>query len=105
MADELLAGNIDLLYYVDPVQDKTDLAVIKDKFRDRLAVAGGISSAVTLYGGNREEIRHAVHTAVKKLGPTGLILSPVDALFPDTHWRSVEAMIEAWREVREVGSD
>jgi len=105
MGDELLAGNIDLLYYADPVQDKTDLAVIKEKFRGRLAVAGGISSALTLYGGNREEIRHAVHTTITKLGPTGFILSPVDALFPDTPWTSVEAMIEAWREVREVGSD
>jgi hypothetical protein len=105
MSDELLAANIDLLYYVDPVQDKVDLAVIKEKFRGRLAVAGGISSAVTLYRGNREEIRDAVHMAVKKLGPTGFILSPVDALFPDTLWTSVEAMIAAWREVSDVGSD
>jgi uroporphyrinogen-III decarboxylase len=105
MGDELLAGNIDLLYYVDPAQDKTDLAAIKEKFRGRLAVGGGISSAVTLYGGNGEEIRQTVHSAVGKLGPTGFILNPVDALFPDTPWASVEAMIEAWREVRDVGAN
>jgi len=29
-------------------------------------------------------------------------LAPVDALFPDTPWASVQAMIEAWREVREI---
>jgi uroporphyrinogen-III decarboxylase len=102
MAEELLAAKTDLLYYVDPVQEKGDLAVIKEKFRGRLAVAGGISSAMTLHGGSREEIRRAVHTAVQKLGPSGFILAPVDALFPDTPWPSVEAMIEAWREVREV---
>ena len=103
MADELLASQIDLLYYVDPVQEKADLAIVKDKFSNRLAVAGGISSAVTLHSGSRDEIRNAVQTAVRKLGPTGFILAPVDALFPDTPWSSVEAMIEAWRGAGELG--
>jgi len=102
MAEELLAANVDLLYYVDPVQEKADLSVVKDKFRNRLAVAGGISSAVTLHSGSCDDIRKAVHTAVHKLGPGGFILAPVDALFPDTPWSNVEAMIEAWREVREL---
>jgi len=102
MASELLAAGIDLLYYVDPVQDKTDLTVVKAKFKGRIAVAGGVSSAVTLHGGSHEEIRQAVHTAVHQLGPTGFILAPVDGLFPDTPWSSVEAMIEAWREVRDI---
>jgi uroporphyrinogen-III decarboxylase len=102
MAEELLAAHVDLLYYVDPVQEKGDLASLKEKFRGRLAVAGGISSATTLHAGSREEIRRAVQTAVQKLGPSGFILAPVDALFPDTPWSSVEAMIEAWREVREA---
>jgi hypothetical protein len=102
MAEKLLAAGIDLLYYVDPVQDKTDLAVVKEKFKGRLALVGGVSSPVTLYGGSREEIRQAVHTAVHKLGPSGFILAPVDGIFPDTPWSSVEAMIETWREVRDI---
>jgi len=102
MASELLTAGIDLLYYVDPVQDKTDLTVVKAKFKGRIAVAGGVSSAVTLHRGTHQEIRQAVHTAVHQLGPTGFILAPVDGLFPDTPWSSVEAMIEAWREVRAV---
>ncbi len=102
MADELLASQIDLLYYVDPLQEKADLAIVKDKISNRLAVAGGISSAVTLHSGSRDEIRSAVQTAVRKLGPTGFILAPVDALFPDTAWPNVEAMIDAWRETREL---
>jgi hypothetical protein len=98
MAEQLLAANIDLLYFVDPLQEKGDLTAVKDKFKDRLAVAGGISSAVTLCSGSREDIRQAVHTAAAKLGASGFILAPVDALFPDTPWSNVEAMIEAWRE-------
>jgi uroporphyrinogen-III decarboxylase len=100
MADHLLASGIDVLYYVDPMQEKADLAHLKAKFRDRIAVAGGVSSAVTLHGASREEIRQAVRDAACKLGPSGFILAPVDALFPDTPWGSLEAMIEAWREVR-----
>jgi Uroporphyrinogen decarboxylase (URO-D) len=100
MADHLLSANVDLLLYVDPTQETRELAAVKDKFQGRLAVAGGISSAVTLYGGSREEIRQAVDAAVQQLGPRGFILAPVSSLTPDIPWSGVEAMIEAWREVR-----
>jgi len=101
MSKVFLASGIDLLYYIDPEQGQPDLDEVKRRFSGRVALAGGVSSAVTLHGGSRDEIRQAVHTAVCKLGPTGFILAPVDALFPDTPWSGVEAMIDAWREVRE----
>ena len=100
MADLLVEAGVDLLYYVDPVQDKVDLASVKAKFRGRIAVAGGVNSAVTLGSGSRDGIRQAVRIAAQALGPDGYIMAPVDAIFPDTPWTSVEAMIEAWREVR-----
>jgi len=41
-------------------------------------------------------VRHALEV----LGPTGrFILHPLDALFPDTPWQAVLAMIEAWKEL------
>ena len=99
MAGLLLAAGIDLLYWVDPVQDAADMVVVKEKFRGRLAVAGGINSAVTLGRGSAQEIQRAVDSAVRTLGPGGgFILSPVDALFPDTPYHAVEVMIGAWRE-------
>jgi len=102
LADLLLEAGVDFLYYVDPVQDKTDLAEVKARIAGRMAVAGGINSGVTLASASPDEIRQAVHTAVRTLGPGGgFILAPVDALFPDTPWASVEAMIQGWREVRQ----
>jgi hypothetical protein len=98
MAKQLLESGIDVLYYADPVQDKTDLALLREKFKDRIAIAGGVSSAVTLHAGSREQIHEAVRSAIRKLGPSGFILAPSDALFPDTPWSGVETMIEAWRE-------
>jgi uroporphyrinogen-III decarboxylase len=113
MADPLIAAQVDLLYYVDPVQDKTNLAQVKERFHGilesgggrpersrRVALAGGVNSAVTLGSGTPEQIRAAVHDAVRTLGPDGYILAPVDAIFPDTPWKSVAAMIAAWKEVR-----
>jgi hypothetical protein len=102
LANELIEAGIDLLYYVDPVQDTTDLHAVKAKFAGKMAVAGGINSGVTLASGSPAEIRAAVHAAVGTLAPGGgFILAPVDALFPDTPWASVQAMLDAWMEVRD----
>jgi len=102
MSKVFLASGIDLLYYIDPVQGKPDLDEVKRRLGGHVALAGGVSSAVTLHAGSREEIGEAVRTAICKLGPAGFILAPVDALFPDTPWSGLEAMIDAWREVRDV---
>ncbi len=100
LLDEFLEIGFDVLYHVDPVQGGADLAVVKRKLGSRIAVLGGINSAITLGRGSRDEIRRAVFEAVDVLGPGGgFVLSPVDCLFPDTPWAAVETVIEAWREV------
>ena len=100
MADSLISADVDLLYYVDPVQDTTNLAQVKERFRGEVALAGGVNSAVTLGSGTPEQIRVAVHNALDTLGPDGFVLAPVDAIFPDTPWANVQAMIDAWKEHR-----
>ena len=100
LLDELKEAGFDLLYFVDPVQDDLDLAVLNQRIEGQFALAGGVNSGVTLCSGSPEEIREAVHTAIGTLGSEGgFVLSPVDALFPDTPWSSVQTMIEAWREL------
>lgn len=100
LLDELKEAGLDLLYFVDPVQDDVDLVELSQRLGGQFALAGGVNSGVTLASGSPEEIREAVHTAIRTLGfDGGFVLSPVDALFPDTPWRSVRALIDAWREV------
>jgi len=99
MLEMLKEADIDLLYFVDPVQDKVDLKLLKKQVGGKFALAGGVNSSLTLGKGSDEEIRKVVHHAVETLGPGSFILSPVDALFPDTPWKSVETMIESWHEV------
>ena len=70
-------------------------------FGGRMAVAGGINGSITLGKGSAREIRAAVCDALSVFGRAGgFILSPVDALFPDTQWQNVRIMIEAWKECR-----
>ncbi len=99
MLEMLKETDIDLLYFVDPVQDNVDLKLLKQELNGQFALAGGINSSLALKKGSRQEIHKAVHNAVKTLGPDGFILSPVDALFPDTPWESVKTMIKSWDEV------
>jgi len=100
LLDELKEANIDVLYFVDPVQDDVDMDVLKQRVDGAFAIAGGVNSGITLGRGTPDEIREAVHSAIQTLAPDGgFILSPVDALFPDTPWGSVQTMIDAWREV------
>ena len=102
LLDALAEIGYDVHFHVDPVQGRADLQRVKDTLGRTTALQGGMNSAVTLESGSDAEIRQAVHRAVETCAPGGgFILSPVDCLFPSTPWRSVEVLIEAWREVRD----
>ena len=68
-----------------------------------LTVAGG-TNALSLAAGDPERIRREVRSALDALAPAHrFILHPVDALFPDTPWAGVQALIAAWREHQGLG--
>jgi hypothetical protein len=94
----LADAGVDLLYFVDPVQDRISLERARDLLAERMTLAGG-TNALSLASGDPERIRREVHRAVEVLGPTNrFILHPVDAVFPDTPWVGIEALIAAWKE-------
>lgn len=104
LADLLIEAGIDLLYFIDPVQDRVDLPAIQRKLGGRVALAGGVNAALTLGQGDARTIDEAVATACSVLGQaSGFVLSPVDALFPDTPWSNVVQLIESWKRHRIVG--
>ncbi len=93
-------AGVDLLFFVDPVQDGISPEEARVLLGGQMALAGG-TNALSLASGDPARIRQEVRRALEVLGPTGrFILQPVDALFPDTPWQGVEAMIEAWKEFR-----
>jgi hypothetical protein len=100
LGERLIAAGVDVLYFVDPVQDSLSPARARDLFAGRLTLAGGLNS-MTLQSREPALIRDSVRQALDALAPTGrFILQPVDALHPDTPWEGLEAAIEAWRRSR-----
>jgi len=98
LGPRLADAGVDMLYFVDPVQDKISLEKAKELLSDRMTLVGG-TNALSLACGDHNRIRTEIRQAVDILGPTNrFILHPVDALFPDTPWQGVEQMLEAWRE-------
>jgi len=98
LGPRLADAGVDVLYFVDPVQDGIDLARARELLGGRMTLVGG-TNALSLASGDPARIRGEVRSAVEILGPTRrFILHPVDAVFPDTPWSGVQALIEAWRE-------
>lgn len=99
LGPRLADAGVDVLYFVDPVQDRLPLEKARDLLSERMTLVGG-TNALSLASGDPQRIRDEVRRAVEVLGPTHrFILHPVDAIFPDTPWAGVETMIEAWREM------
>jgi len=99
----LLDAGVDAVIGVDPVQGAgTDMAAMRARVGGRMALWGGVNGFVTVELGRPHEIRAAVRRALDELGPTGLILSPVDNIRDesDETMDRVRVLIDAWREMR-----
>jgi hypothetical protein len=103
LGPRLADAGVDVLYFVDPrdpVQPGVSLARLRDLLARRMTLVGGLSS-ITLASGDPTRVEADVRNALDVLGSTGrFILHPVDALFPDTPWEGVRALIEAWKKYR-----
>ena len=103
LGPRLAEAGVDVLYFVDPidpVQKGLSLEKIRGLVSGSMTLVGGISS-ITLSNRDFSAIDRDVKHALDVLGPTGrFILHPVDAVFPDTPWESVERMIDAWKRWR-----
>jgi hypothetical protein len=100
LGPRLADAGVDLLYFVDPLMDKISLKKAVELFGNLLTMVGGINS-VSLNSMDPEKIHLEVKEAIEILGPTNrFILHPVDSIFPDTPWESMEVMIDAWKRYR-----
>ena len=99
---DLIDAGVDVLWGVDPVQDKTaDLPLFKQMAQGKLCLSGGVNGQVTLVEGTTDDVREEVRTACRILGPGGgFYLSPIDNVYKYTPRANLEAMIDEWRRVR-----
>ena len=100
MLDDYVDAGFDVLIGLDPIQGThTDMPLMKRKLGQQICLWGGVSAAVTVERGTPDEIRAAVDSAIETLGPTGLILSPIDNLTVDAPqtWQNIDGFIDAWK--------
>jgi hypothetical protein len=97
LGPRLAEAGVDVLYFVDPLQDHLSLETTRDLLGGQMTLVGGIN-VLTLGRSDKNAITDGVQRAMDTLGPTGrFILHPVDSLFPDTPWGGIEIMITAWK--------
>jgi hypothetical protein len=97
---DLMEVGVDVLIGVDPVQGhETNLAAIREATRGRLCLWGGVNGFVTVETGTEEDVRREVREALRLLGPSGLILSPVDNVKDPSErvGENVEALVDEWQ--------
>lgn len=100
LGERLADAGVDVLYFVDPVQDKMRLDWARERLAERLTLVGG-TNALSLQNGKHNGLGDEIKRAIDCLAPTKrFILHPVDGLFPDTPWEGVETLIETWKGYR-----
>lgn len=100
LGPRLADAGVDVLYFVDPIQDTITLEKARELLGERMTLVGG-TNALSLASKDRTRIEYEIKQAIDVLGPTNrFILHPVDAVFPDTPWEGIEQMIEIWQTYR-----
>lgn len=95
---DLLDMGVDCLTGIDPVQDRIDLARVRQQLGNQVCLMGGLNSAVMFSQWSDEQIREAAAQAFNVLAPGGgFIAYPVDAVFDTLPWDKVEVLLEEWR--------
>ncbi|MFZ5819304.1 MAG: uroporphyrinogen decarboxylase family protein [Chloroflexota bacterium] len=100
MLDYYKEAGIDVLIGIDPVQGTyTDMPLMKEKIGKDVCLWGGVSAAITVERGSEIDIRSAVRQSIETLGPTGMILSPVDNFTVDEPrtWANIDTFIDEWK--------
>jgi hypothetical protein len=106
LLDAFLELRFDVLSSIDPLVPGTDVAKIKEKIGDVIALYGGVNNFHVIEQGEPQAVRTAVFDAVEVMGKGGgYILGPGDTLdcvlaFGPKTERNFHAMIEAWKECR-----
>ncbi|KPK66132.1 MAG: hypothetical protein AMK73_00905 [Planctomycetes bacterium SM23_32] len=103
---------VDVVYGLDPLEGRWDLAEAKAVCAGRMALWGGINGYLQVAHASAAEVKAAVAEALEALSPGGgFILSPVDDVglsgtdqdTPETWarvWTNVAHMVRAWKALR-----
>ena len=97
---DLVELGVDCLTGLDPLQDALDVGRARKLAGDAMALMGGLNSSIMLSRWQLPRIRRAVEDTMAAVrDDPGFILFPVDAIFDNQPWDSVETLIGAWEQI------
>ena len=92
---DLIDAGVDAIHPIQALASGMNPQGLKDDFGDRISFCGGVDAQNLLIKGTPEQVRKKVFE-LKKIFPTGLIISPShEAILPDTPPANIEAMFNA----------
>jgi len=95
--DDVVAAGVDLMHPIEP--KCMDIAAVKSKYGDRLALMGNVDLGYTLTRGTPEEVRLEVRTLIQKVAPGGgYLLSSANSITNYVPLENYQAMLSAARE-------
>ena len=94
---DLIDAGVDIIHPIQALAAGLEPEGLKEKFGDRVSFCGGVDTQELLVHGTPEDVRKKVEE-LKRLFPTGLILSPShEAILPDVPPENIGALFDAVR--------
>ena len=94
---DLIDAGVDIIHPIQALAAGMEPEGLKEKFGDRVSFCGGVDTQELLVHGTPEDVRKKVEE-LKRLFPTGLILSPShEAILPDVPPENIGALFDAVR--------
>lgn len=94
---DLIDAGVDIIHPIQALAAGMEPEGLKEKFGDRVSFCGGVDTQELLVHGTLEDVRKKVEE-LKRLFPTGLILSPShEAILPDVPPENIGALFDAVR--------
>jgi uroporphyrinogen decarboxylase len=95
---DLIALGVDAIHPIQALATGMDAYILKKDFGERVSFCGGVDAQNLLVFGTPAQIKQKV-SELKKLFPTGLIISPShEAILPDVNPQNIEALFKAVKE-------
>ena len=94
---DLIELGVDAIHPIQALAKNMEATRLRKEFGDQVSFCGGVDAQELLVHGTPDQIRCKVHE-LKKLFPTGLIISPShEAILPDIPPANIEALFDAVR--------
>lgn len=92
---DLIEMGVDAIHPIQALASKMEPERLKTDFGEQVSFCGGVDAQYLMVNGTPEEVSAKVHE-LKKIFPTGLILSPShEAILTDTKPENIEALFNA----------